>query len=418
MEVQTVKIFQTFCDRLFRVPLLWGMAAGFLFYAVMRQGPLHSPFFARYADGHWILQVEFFLFFGAMAVLVAKLAGIARQRSALNRFEHSVDPSRRIAGRTDDYLLRRMRDAAELVRRTIGTCSASTAPVNGAGVPGFPGSGNGGGMRPDPDRLDARLRELSEQDADRAHADYGLVRLVIWAIPIFGFLGTVIGITLAIAQLNGNALEEAMPQVTAGLGVAFDTTAVALSLSMVLMFGQYFVNRRESALLAAIESFVSREVSALVTETLERPTTGSVLDDGGIRSDRTVTDTEIVRQYWETFFAEARREWTVMVQTAGEQLAGAASEVFQAQLARSQAELLGQMADFSRQIGTLVRLTEELDGITQAEVELNRNLASLAGARHFEQTVTSLAAAIQLLSTRIGDLPATELPSVTFRRTA
>jgi hypothetical protein len=43
--------------------------------------------------------------------------------------------------------------------------------------------------------------------------------------------------------------------------------------------------------------------------------------------------------------------------------------------------------------------------VRKLEVELNRNLAALAGARNFEETVMSLAAAIHLLNSRLGYLP-------------
>ena len=45
------------------------------------------------------------------------------------------------------------------------------------------------------------------------------------------------------------------------------------------------------------------------------------------------------------------------------------------------------------------------------EDALNRNLATLAGAKHFEQTVLGLAAAIHLLNARLSE-PGAEKPSI------
>ena len=59
-----------------------------------------------------------------------------------------------------------------------------------------------------------------------------------------GFLGTVIGITVAIANLSPSQMEN-ITDVVAGLGTAFDTTATALGLSMVLMFSHFLVDRQE-----------------------------------------------------------------------------------------------------------------------------------------------------------------------------
>jgi len=43
--------------------------------------------------------------------------------------------------------------------------------------------------------------------------------------------------------------------------------------------------------------------------------------------------------------------------------------------------------------------------VVRLEDALNRNLAALAGSRHFEQTVLNLAAAVQLLNARLSELP-------------
>ena len=44
------------------------------------------------------------------------------------------------------------------------------------------------------------------------------------------------------------------------------------------------------------------------------------------------------------------------------------------------------------------------------EDALNRNLAALAGAKHFEQTVLSLAAAVNMLSARLAETPNAAAP--------
>jgi len=43
--------------------------------------------------------------------------------------------------------------------------------------------------------------------------------------------------------------------------------------------------------------------------------------------------------------------------------------------------------------------------VAKLEAALNHNLEALAGAKNFEQTVMSLAAAIHLLNARLGELP-------------
>jgi hypothetical protein len=59
----------------------------------------------------------------------------------------------------------------------------------------------------------------------------------------------------------------------------------------------------------------------------------------------------------------------------------------------------GELARQGELLGQIVGATDHLAGL---EHELNRNLAALAGAKHFEETVISLSAAIGLLSARLG----------------
>ncbi|MFO0006175.1 MAG: MotA/TolQ/ExbB proton channel family protein, partial [bacterium] len=76
--------------------------------------------------------------------------------------------------------------------------------------------------------LDDHLKYLADLAADRLVQSFQLVRTVTWAVPIMGFLGTVIGITMAIANVTPEQLDSSLPEVTSGLAVAFDTTAQAL----------------------------------------------------------------------------------------------------------------------------------------------------------------------------------------------
>ena len=56
--------------------------------------------------------------------------------------------------------------------------------------------------------------------------------------------------------------------------------------------------------------------------------------------------------------------------------------------------------------------------VTRLEDALNRNLAALAGAKHFEQTVLSLAAAVNMLSARLAESPNAPIRLESVRRSA
>lgn len=106
------------------------------------------------------------------------------------------------------------------------------------------------------------LRELSARDADLAHDSLGLVRIIVWAIPMLGFLGTVIGITQTLGGLDFTDGAAAVDRLKSGLYVAFDTTALGLVLSVVAIFLQFPVERSEQRLLASIDGRVGHLASS------------------------------------------------------------------------------------------------------------------------------------------------------------
>ncbi len=82
------------------------------------------------------------------------------------------------------------------------------------------------------------------------------------------------GITQALGDLDpkilATAIQTAMEGLLAGLYVAFDTTALALSLSILLMFFQFFVDRVESQLLTVVDARGERGAGWLLSSRLGR----------------------------------------------------------------------------------------------------------------------------------------------------
>lgn len=74
-----------------------------------------------------------------------------------------------------------------------------------------------------------------DQEADRMESELSMIRYIIWAIPSIGFIGTVRGIGEALSQAHV-AVEGDIAGMTASLGVAFNSTFVALVVSIFLMF--------------------------------------------------------------------------------------------------------------------------------------------------------------------------------------
>jgi biopolymer transport protein ExbB/TolQ len=104
----------------------------------------------------------------------------------------------------------------------------------------------------------------SERDMSGSDSSYAIARVLIWAIPILGFIGTVMGLGSAVSGFSEflageaelSAIKEAIGDVTIGLGVAFDTTLLALVLSVILMFPLSIIQRREENLFVEIDNYL------------------------------------------------------------------------------------------------------------------------------------------------------------------
>ncbi len=109
--------------------------------------------------------------------------------------------------------------------------------------------------------LDDQLRTLADNDVMTQEGSYALLRFITWAIPILGFLGTVLGITNAIKGVTPEVLEKSLSGVTDGLATAFDSTALALFLTMILMLCSSLLERLEQGILEKVDAYVDAELS-------------------------------------------------------------------------------------------------------------------------------------------------------------
>ena len=410
---------------LLRSPILWGGAAAFCFFALIHGGVISDANVVRYLAGHWVEYVEVAMFCVGLAALLIKAADFARQRRHVGHEwlepipEGGQNPAdaatleASLSAAADEapaaaqgYLVRRLREALDLVVRT-GTA----------------------------EQLEDHLKYLSDLDAARAAQGYGLVRFVIWAIPIMGFLGTVIGITEAIACLSPTQLDN-MSGVVGGLGVAFDTTAIALGLSMVLMLVQFGVDRYEQALLAEVDAVawvaLAGRFQSLAGDggaTLAIARLGETMSRGSARL------LEAQEQSWRALERTATANIAALLEDAGTTLQTALSTSLDGTLARwsdslvaaheaalshredrwtrtaeSLAEAVrglerhhGSLAEQTTMLGQVVDATRDIAAL---ERSLDANLNTLASTGRFDETLATLAAAVQLLAARAGDVAA------------
>ena len=110
-----------------------------------------------------------------------------------------------------------------------------------------------------------RIGDVSEilqtqADYDEAHQEssYRLINGFIWAIPVLGFIGTVLGLssaiggfgdTLAVAGEDISALKDSLGGITGGLSTAFETTLIALVAALIIQVWMTFTQQKEALFL-------------------------------------------------------------------------------------------------------------------------------------------------------------------------
>jgi biopolymer transport protein ExbB/TolQ len=270
--------------------------------------------------------------------------------------------------------------------------------------------------------LDDHLRDLADGDSNALENSYALIRFITWAIPILGFLGTVLGITGAINGVTPEKLENNISEVTDGLALAFNATALALALTMITMFLSYLVDRLEQNVLEAVDQYAARNLA----HRFEREAgAGSEVADvvrQNVQAVLRTTDEVVKRQadVWAAALDEINRRHAEGAAKAQERLTAALEAALEKTL-RSHAERLattekvsgklleqvaGLAAAVTQQHAALAKLQEGERQLVRLQETLARNLDSLAGAGSFEEAVHSLTAAVHLLTARASAAPA------------
>lgn len=87
-------------------------------------------------------------------------------------------------------------------------------------------------------------------------SEQSFIRYASWAIPSVGFIGTVLGIAASLGYANEASTPEGIEKVTGMLAVAFDTTLVALLLSIILMYGIHYLQKKQDDLFTQMNSYL------------------------------------------------------------------------------------------------------------------------------------------------------------------
>jgi biopolymer transport protein ExbB/TolQ len=101
------------------------------------------------------------------------------------------------------------------------------------------------------------LRSQAEYDENQLSSSFTLLNGFLWSTPVFGFVGTVLGLSEAVRGFGGtlqgasdlSVLKGSLQTVTGGLGVAFETTLVALVCALATQLLISAIQMRESRFL-------------------------------------------------------------------------------------------------------------------------------------------------------------------------
>ena len=194
----------------------------------------------------------------------------------------------------------------------------------------------------------------AEIDASSVDSGYSLLRAFIWAVPILGFIGTVLGISDAVSGLNtsisggdGEQLMEGLGIVTHGLASAFDTTFIALAMAILLLFPTETLRKIEYGMLDRIEQFTNESLLRRMADQQGRLNTEEL--------------PEIVRDVLVSAFQEHQRwlaEWQAQVAALGE-LIGAD---FEATVLRIEHQVAENQSARSEQLKQLSGWLDEVFG--------------------------------------------------------
>jgi hypothetical protein len=253
-------------------------------------------------------------------------------------------------------------------------------------------------------------------------------------MPMLGFLGTVLGISQTLGQMDTQKLatqsQEAMQQITSGLYVAFDTTAIALLLTVTSMFCQFAINRLELSVMNRIDREAEDGLIGYLasdpydsTETLLGPIRAMSAELVGCVRELVVEQATL----WNRSIGESQHQWMqwtdklsseidsqlvdALRRSLGEHLTGMevvqekAGRQFESRLQQWQTMLSDQTRathaqhkEVIQQTAVLQQLVQSTADLRKLEVVVGENLQALQQAGPLEQSISRVEVASQCIA--------------------
>ena len=114
----------------------------------------------------------------------------------------------------------------------------------------------------------AAMEQAGGIETERLETGLSIVRYLVWVIPSIGFIGTVRGIGDALGKAE-EAVQGNIAPVTESLGTAFNSTLIALALSVVVMFLLHRLQESQETLMLDIQRFCDEHLLRYLQEKRE-----------------------------------------------------------------------------------------------------------------------------------------------------
>ncbi len=405
-----------------------------VYYAVLLRGPVRFPWLERYCLCHPVAIVTVWLFVLTLVTFYRKSRETSKQSKLVkqsqscfkaidSQLEDGQSVARSIDARVEWLKTMWLAQSTVLCRSWIGRRLLSLLQSQS-------NRGSVGSVEED-------LANFASMDSDEQYESYGMVRTATWAMPMLGFLGTVLGISETLGTMDMELLasgsQEALNKMTAGLYVAFDTTAIALALTMVSIFLQHFVHRRESKVLQAIdrllaqtvvrwlpshESAIASDADRMAIQLVDNlKTTLTTIVESQAELWRSTIDE--ARQYWSSAtgatMLEANRSLVEAINSSLDRHAryaekaesdGAAQiearwQQWQMTLSEQAKVLQASQQQLQQQGQLLCELIEKSGALQRIEQSMDNNLYRLTDIDRFHEAAVCLTEAVAFLGTQL-----------------
>ena len=353
----------------------------------------HNAVVRLFAERGWVPYVIAFLSAWAITMLFAKYRKLRVQRSALlfdalpTEVAEEIRPDNVEAFRSNLLSLPISPEFSFLIGRVLRALDHYR-------------------VHPTSEEVATLLTTQSDIEANTVETSYTMIKVLVWAIPILGFIGTVMGVGHAVGSFsdvigaadNFGAVKDSLGSVTGGLGVAFDTTLLALVMSLLVMFPASAMQKAEEDLLASVDQYCNENVLRRL---------GGVDQGGGRGGRHAAVSAQAVEQAmakhtqdmdsWMAKMGELSRKVTQDVATAWSRIRESFDQAHTKQVdtsADAGEQILGaagrvqaQLADTSAKVADLARMHDRLADVHHQMLE---QAQALAGSGDLKQTLTAM----------------------------